>query len=341
MLALFPRIRRAAPLLVVLGALLSPTSSGSSTGSKADFPLWMAKLEDEARQRGISAETLEMTLGDLEPDPRVLELDRRQPGAPGEFCGYLERRLTPTRVARGRRILEEHGALLEQIRQEFGVPPRYLVALWGLETNFGDYTGSYPVIGSLVTLAYDPRRSDLFREQIFAALRIVDEGHYEGKQMLGSWAGASGQVQLMPTTFLEYAVDHDGDGRKDVWTSLPDALASAANYLKRSGWRSGETWGRPVRVPAEIGVRGARRTPSRTLAHWRNRGVTRADGGALPIADLRGALVFPARKLEPAFLVYRNYRTFLTWNQSTFFAISVGALADEISGVGSLQLCDS
>jgi membrane-bound lytic murein transglycosylase B len=265
-----------------------------------------------------------------------LELDRRQPRAPRDFCGYLERRLTPTRIARGRRVLEEQRELLAAISDDYGVPARYLVALWGLETNFGDYLGDYPLIDALVTLARDPRRAGLFREQIFAALRIVDEGHHRHEGLMGSWAGATGQVQLMPTTFLAYAVDRDGDGRKDVWTSLPDALATAAHFLRNSGWRSGESWGRQVQLPADL-----RRNGARSLSAWQELGVRRIDGSDLPDADLRAELVLPLRRPDLAFLAYRNYQTFLAWNRSTFFAISVGALADEISGAGSLRACGS
>jgi membrane-bound lytic murein transglycosylase B len=324
-------------LAVLLGAVAPGTASASSDG----FEAWLEGFEAEALERGISSQTLQAALDGVEPIPRVIELDRKQPKSPRDFCGYLDRRLTDTRIARGRRVWKEHQALLEQITAEYGVPSRYLVALWGLETNFGDYLGDFPVIASLVTLAYDSRRGDAFREQVVAALRIVDEGHHDPQGMKGSWAGATGQVQLMPTSFLEYAVDYDADGRKDVWTSLPDALATAANYLRQSGWRSGETWGRQVQLPEALRRDAALLRRSRPLAEWQKSGVRRIDGGELPVADIRGSIVLPIRKPDPAFLVYRNYRTFLVWNNSTFFAISVGALADEIAGAGPLRVCGS
>jgi membrane-bound lytic murein transglycosylase B len=214
------------------------------------------------------------------------------------------------------------------------------VALWGLESNFGDYQGDHPLFDALVTLARDPRRGELFRSQIFAALRIVEAGHRPIGALTGSWAGAMGQVQFMPTTFLAYAVDHDGDGRKDIWASVPDALASAAHFLRRSGWRSGETWGRPVRLPDTLhGQDGLDR--SRRLDDWRSLGVRRADGGELPAASLRGRIVQPVRTPQPAFLVYPNYQTFLSWNRSTFFSISVGALADALVGRAPMVGCAS
>jgi membrane-bound lytic murein transglycosylase B len=324
-------------LAVLLGAAAPGTASAPSDG----FERWLADLEAEALERGISNQTVEAALDGVEPIARVIELDRGQPRSPRDFCGYLDRRLTETRIARGRRVLKEQRALLEEITAAYGVPSRYLVALWGLETNFGDYLGDFPVIASLVTLAYDSRRGDAFREQVLAALRIVEEGHQDPQGMRGSWAGATGQVQLMPTTFLEYAVDYDGDGRKDVWTSLPDALATAANYLRESGWRSGETWGRQVQLPAALHRDAGLLRRPRPLAHWQQSGVRSVDGGELPVADIRGSIVLPVRKPDPAFLVYRNYRTFLAWNNSPFFAISVGALADEIVGAGPLRVCGS
>jgi membrane-bound lytic murein transglycosylase B len=238
-------------------------------------------------------------------------------------------------------MLQEHRALLHRVSSEFGVPARIVVSLWGLESNFGDYQGEHQVIGALATLAHDGRRGPLFRKQLLAALRIVDEGHQDPAGLKGSWAGAMGQVQLMPTTFLDYAVDFDGDGRKDIWSSVPDAFASAANYLKRAGWRSGQTWGREVQIPESLS--GNRRSLSkpRSLADWRGAGVVRIDGGALPSAGMRGRIVLPAAKSNDAFLVYSNFETILRWNQSIFFGISVGTLADEISETESRRACRS
>jgi membrane-bound lytic murein transglycosylase B len=312
-----------------------------AAATQADFSRWLEAFAVEARQRGISQPTLDASLANVERIPAVIELDRRQPKEPGDFCGYIDARLTKTRIARGRLLLKEHRSLLHRVSSEYGVPARFVVALWGLETNFGDYQGDYPLIDALATLAYDERRGALFRKQLHAALRIVDEGHQNPADLKGSWAGAMGQVQLMPTTFLDYAVDYDGDGRKDIWSSLPDALASAANYLKSAGWRSGQTWGREVQIPASLS--GDRRALSRTrsLTDWRGAGVVRMDGGALPKANMRGKIVLPAEKSHDAFLVYSNFETILRWNQSIFFGISVGTLADEISRKASLRACRS
>jgi membrane-bound lytic murein transglycosylase B len=212
-----------------------------AVASQVDFSRWLEEFANEAQERGISRSVIDTSLHGVQPMPDVIELDRNQPEAIDDLCRYLGRRLTSSRIERGRRLLKEHRNLLQRVTQKYGVPSRYLIALWGLETNFGDITGSFPVIGALATLAHDERRGPFFREQLFAALRIVDQGHRVPGDMTGSWAGGMGQVQLMPTTFLDNAVDYDGDGRKNIWTSMPDAFASAATYLKRSGWRRGET----------------------------------------------------------------------------------------------------
>jgi membrane-bound lytic murein transglycosylase B len=315
--------------------------TGSNVAAAADgFSQWLAEFQSEAIERGISEPTVRTALAGIQPNPRVLELDRTQPGGkPSDFCQYMERRLTPTRIARGRRVLAEESVLLAQLTDEYGVPARYLVALWGLETNFGDYTGDYPVIASLATLAHDPRRADLFRRQLFAALRIVDEGHQTAAGYKGSWAGASGNVQFMPTTFLSYAVDHDGDGRKDLWDNRADSLASAANYLRRSGWRTGEAWGRQVTLPEALERDPASLRQRRSLSDWQELGVTKSNGGALPEANMRGRIVQPLRGPGPAFLAYANYEAFLAWNNSTYFAVSVGTFADELGDRSSLRAC--
>ena len=319
--------------------LIGLFTAHSAAPAQPEFSVWLETFAVEARERGISQPTLDASLANVERIPAVIELDRRQPKEPGDFCGYIAARVTKARIKRGRSLLQEHRRLLHRVSTEYGVPARFVVALWGLETNFGDYQGDYSVIDALATLAHDERRSALFRKQLLAALRIVDEGHQNPADLKGSWAGAMGQVQLMPTTFLDYAVDYDRDGRKDIWRSLPDALASAANYLKRSGWHRGQTWGREVKVPASLS--GDRRALARTrsLKDWRGAGVVRVSGGALPRANMRGKIVLPAEKSPDAFLVYSNFDTILRWNQSIFFGISVGTLADEISRRASLRAC--
>jgi membrane-bound lytic murein transglycosylase B len=319
--------------------LVSCLAVSSADAPRDDFSVWLEALSAEARERGISESTISASLGGVEPVGRVLELDRNQPGAPAEFCKYIGGRLVESRIKRGRRMLVEHSAILRSVEGEYGIPPRFLIALWGLETNFGDSTGDFRVFDVLATLAYDERRGPMFRRQLLAALRIVDQGHQHPSRMKGSWAGAMGQVQFMPTTFLDYAVDHDGDGRKDLWTSLPDAFASAAHYLHRSGWKTGQTWGRAVRLPTALARDRGALEGSRTLAQWQAAGVRRSDGSDLPRADFQGSIVLPSDSPEEAYLVYHNFKVLLRWNNSKFFGISVGSLADALSRTTSIQPC--
>ncbi|MFQ5418180.1 MAG: lytic transglycosylase domain-containing protein [Myxococcota bacterium] len=325
----------------LLAALAIACAPAPTRAADAGFETWLAELREEAIERGLQPATVMAALGNVTLVDEVVRLDGQQPHKARDFCGYMKRRLTPTRIERARRVMISHADLLNEITAEYGVPARYLVALWGLETNYGDYVGTFPVIDSLVTLAHNPRRSEMFRAQVFDALRILEEGHVQPADFVGSWAGATGQLQFMPSTFLAFAVDHDGDGRKDIWANEADALATAANYLRKSGWRGGETWGRQVTLPANLAAGEAALGARSPLVEWQARGVRRIGGGDLPLSDLRGSIVRPRRATDPSFLVYRNYRAFLAWNRSTFFAISVGTLADAVTGAASLQACDS
>jgi membrane-bound lytic murein transglycosylase B len=301
-----------------------------------NFSNWLEGLRQEARAKGISDATLHAALDDLRPIPRVIELDRRQPEFTQTFWRYLDARVTEGRIERGRMLLELHAELLATIEKRYGVQPRFLVAFWGLETNFGDYLGSFSVIGSLATLAHDPRRSGFFRSELLAALSIIDGKHISAGEMFGSWAGAMGQPQFMPSTFVRFAVDADGDGRQDIWHSLPDVFASAANFLAESGWLGNKTWGREVRLPPgfDLGLTGLE--VEKTLAAWQILGIRKADGDDLPRVHMKGSLILPAGHAGPAFLVYNNYRTTLQWNRSDLYAIAVGHLADRIAGKGPL-----
>ena len=296
------------------------------------FDEWLAALRVEARSRGISAATLDAALAGVAPIPRVVELDRRQPEFTLTFEQYMSRVVSARRVAKGRERLARHGKLLSEISAKYGVPARYLVALWGIETDFGRLRGGFSVVASLATLAYDGRRSAYFRRELFNALRILEDGHISPARMIGSWAGAMGQPQFMPSTFVGFAVDHDGDGRFDIWDSRADVFASAANYLAKSGWRSDQIWGRRVRLPPGIDPALANLAKRKKLAEWAALGLRRAGGGALPKVDINAALVMPAGADGPAFLVYENFRVILKWNRSTLFGLAVGRLADRIGG---------
>lgn len=318
---------------VSLAVTLAPVAGAQTLG----FEAWLDGVKRDAAAAGISGATLEAALSGLTPIERVLELDRRQPEFTRTFWAYLDRAVTEGRVERGRELLARHRELLHRIQRRYGVPPHYLVAFWGLESNYGQNTGGFSVIGALATLAYDARRGHFFRAQLLDALRIIDQGHIAPAEMQGSWAGAMGQLQFIPSTFVSYAVDFDGDGRRDIWTDLPDVFASAANYLSSIGWRGDEKWGREVRLPDGFDWELAALDVRKPIAEWRRLGVRRADGGALPVADIAGAIVAPGGHRGPAFLVYGNFDKILNWNRSLLYAVAVGHLADRIVGRGALH----
>ncbi len=316
-------------------AAASAAAEAAETG--AGFAECVAGLRTTARSEGISEAVVDDVLGRVSRLDRVIDLDRRQPEFTQTFTDYYTNRVTPARVSRGRALLADHEALLRRIRNETGVPAQYLVALWGLETNFGAYFGNMWVPDALTTLACDPRRSGFFTRQLMAALRIIETGDVPPDQMLGSWAGAMGHVQFMPTVFLQHAVDGDGDGRRDLWNSMPDVMASAAGFLRDLGWESGWRWGREVLLPESFDYALAGRDHRRTLTEWAELGVTTAFGEPLPRQDVRAALLVPSGHNGPAFLVYPNFEVIMGWNHSEFYALSVGRLADEIAGAGPLQ----
>lgn len=315
------------PLAAILGltALTAPAAA-----QQLEFSAWLAELHAEAAGQGISEKTLDSALNGIEPIPRVRELDRKQPETTQTFAEYIERRVTQALADEGKRAMREYRPLLEAIGKKYGVQPRFIVAFWGVETRYGKYGGKFPVIASLVTLAYDARRSDYFRRETINALRIVDQGHVSAAEMTGSWAGAMGQNQFMPSSFLNFAVDYDGDGRRDIWRTPADVFASTANYLARSGWRGDQTWGRAVRVPAGFDQNLVGSKVIKRLSEWQAHGVRRADGGDLPSRDLKASVIQPGGMDGPSFIVYENYRTTLKWNRSDYFAVSVGQLADLI-----------
>lgn len=302
------------------------------------FTDWLADLRREASSLGISDPTLNTALDSvIEPLPRVIELDRSQPEFVQTFTGYMRNRMSDRRIERGRRMLAEHRELFAEIKQKYGVQPHYLAAFWALESNFGDETGGFSVVNALATLAYDPRRSDFFRAELLTALRIIDEGHIPAEQMTGSWAGAMGQCQFMPSTFMSYAVDGDGDGKINIWASLPDVFASAGNYLSKIGWKPDERWGREVVLPADFDFAMSGTDVRKTVSEWSSLGIVRADGSALGNADIVGSIIVPAGANGPAFLAYNNFNTILNWNRSTFYGIAVGHLADRFAGEGPIQ----
>jgi membrane-bound lytic murein transglycosylase B len=320
----------------VILTFLTAVGTARADSPPPPFQEWLDGVRAEGLERGLSPETLDAALTGLLPIERVLELDRRQPEFTRTFWGYLNSFVGQARIERGREMLDRHGPLLREVAAQYGVQPRFLVAFWGMETNFGDYTGDFPVVASVATLAHDPRRSEFFRAQLFDALTILDEGHIPASRMKGSWAGAMGQLQFIPSTFTGHAVDGDGDGRKDIWGSLPDVFSSGANYLSNLGWTDEETWGREVLLPAGFDFELADPAVVRPIADWQAMGVRRANGADLPAVDIEGRIVVPAGAGGPAFLVYGNFERILSWNRSTYYALAVGHLSDRLQGMGPL-----
>ncbi|MBT3237697.1 MAG: lytic murein transglycosylase [Rhodospirillaceae bacterium] len=295
-----------------------------------DFKDWLVKLRAEAASKGIREEILKSALDNIKPINRVVELDRKQPEFTLTFNQYLTRVVPNGRVNKGKKKLAENRKLLETIGKKYGIQPRFIVAFWGIETDFGRITGGFPLIPALATLAHDGRRSAYFRKELLNALTILNQNHIKPKDMVGSWAGAMGQCQFMPSSFLNFAVDYTGDGRKDIWTTPGDVFASAANYLSKSGWKGDQTWGRAVTLPKGFDTSVASLKVKKALSEWQALGVRRTDGSNLPERDLKASLVIADKKGKSPYLVYNNYRTILKWNRSTYFAVAVGTLADRI-----------
>lgn len=317
--------------------LLLALLSFPAFAQEQSFEDWVAELRAEAAALGISESTL-AALDDLEaPLPRVLELDSSQPEFVQTFTRYLGLRVTPRQVERGQQLLNQHAVLLEEVRQRYGVQPQYLAAFWAIESNFGSNTGGFSVLQALATLAYDPRRADFFRTQMLTALQIIDEGHISAADMSGSWAGAMGQLQFMPSVFNLHGVDGDGDGRIDIWNSLPDIFHSAANFLSKSGWKGDERWGREVLLPEDFDFSLAGTDTRKPLQEWRDIGLLQTSGAPIPVADMRASLVIPAGAGGPAFLTYDNFRVTRVYNTPIFYALTVGHLADRFSGGPAIQ----
>ncbi len=300
--------------------------------AQVGFDDWLAVFRADAAQQGISESTLDAALTGLAPVERVIELDRRQPEFLQAFSDYLAQRLTPARLGRGQALLVEHAALLDALEQRYGVPKTVLVAFWGLETNYGSFLGSLNIPASLATLAHDGRRSAFFRSQLLDALRIIDAGHVAAADMNGSWAGAMGHLQFMPSTFRAYALDADGDGRIDLWNSLPDAMHSAANYLQRAGWRAGEPVAAEVTLPPDFDVKQARVAHRLPVNAWAALGVRTADGSPLPTVAGPAAVILPQGWQGPAFMVFDNFDVVMRWNRSVNYALSVALLAHQLGG---------
>lgn len=299
--------------------------------TQQSFESFLEGVRAEAISNGIRPEIVQAALRNVDHIDKIIELDRKQPEFTLTFPQYLDRVVNKARIEKGRRLYAENRVLLEEVGRRYGVQPKYVVALWGIETDFGRVTGGYSVVSALSTLAYDGRRSAYFRTELMDALKVLDGGHTTPQAMLGSWAGAMGQCQFMPSSFLKFAEDFNGDGRRDIWGTRADVFASAANYLSQSGWKGDETWGRSIKLPANFDQSWVGLDKSKTVNEWAKLGITRADGSPLPKTDIQASLVKPDGVAQ-GFLVYDNFKVVMKWNRSTYFALSVGHLADAIGG---------
>ncbi len=296
------------------------------------FNQWLDGVKAEARKKGISESIISQSLTGIEPIPRIIELDRKQPEGTMTFSEYYKKVISPQRIATGQHMYKKHRAELERAAAKYGVPAQYIVALWGIETSYGENTGGFKVIPALATLAYDGRRSEFFRAELMNALNILNAGHISPANMKGSWAGAMGQNQFMPSSFNAFAVDGNADGKRDIWTSLPDVFASTANYLSKSGWKEDERWGREVKLPSGFSESLTGKKITKSLSAWNALGVRLPSGSQLPSAEgIEASIMVPDGIGGPAYLAYNNYRVIMKWNNSTYFATSVGLLADQIS----------
>lgn len=308
--------------------------------AQTDFSTWLRDFRQEALTRGISQTTLDSALGDVQVAPRVVELDRKQPEFVDTFIQYLERRVTPSTIAHGQTLLIEHQALFGEVEKRYGVPREILAAFWGLETNYSATTGNTLIPAALATLAFDGRRSAFFRGELLDALAIIEAGHVSAADMKGSWAGAMGQMQFMPSTFRRYAIDGDNDGRINLWSSLPDALHSAGNYLKQAGWKTGEPAALELRLPPDFEWRYARLYYRRPIGEWQAAGVELANSAPVPMHLGRTGIILPQGARGPAFMVLDNFDVILQWNRSVSYALSVAILADQLAGNTSLPTAE-
>jgi membrane-bound lytic murein transglycosylase B len=330
-------------ILLLLLALVAPLSAAAFAQEDSiqnpagpnpaghSFEQWLTEFRRDAAGKGISQATLDDAFAEPHVLERVIELDRKQPEARLTLDEYLDNVVNKRRIKDGRRFYAENRPLLNRIGRQYDVQPRFIVALWGIETNYGRNTGGFHTIDALATLAFDGRRSAFFREELIHALTILQKERMAAGDMKGSWAGALGQCQFMPGSFLKYAVDYNKDGRRDIWDSKPDVFASIANYLKTEGWNGSEGWGRPVRLPKDFDKALADIKSDKTLSEWNRLGVRRPDGKLLPDRDLRASLIMVGEGEDAGpYIVYGNYKVILHWNRSRFFATAVGHLADAI-----------
>ncbi|MBD8593998.1 lytic murein transglycosylase [Pseudomonas sp. CFBP 8758] len=339
-----PTVADTLPAPIVQPALPVPMAPAPSSVDTPVLPTqtfaeWQQGFRQQALRSGVDAQLFDRAFEGVTPDMSVIKADRSQPEFSRPVWEYLDGAISPTRLRRGQAMLEQYADVLSSIEQRYGVERQVLVAVWGMESSFGQIQGDKSVIRSLATLAYEGRRPEFAQSQLLAALQILQNGDIQPDRMLGSWAGAMGQTQFIPTTYNSHAVDFDGDGRRDIWNSAADALASTAHYLQSSGWQSGQTWGLEVRLPEGFDYALADGNSRRPVSEWQRLGVAAMPGGTVPAGseNAAAALLLPAGYRGPAFLVFDNFRAILKYNNSSSYALGVSLLAQRLQGSGYIQ----
>jgi len=313
----------------ILGVLVVLMFGATARAQDMAFDAWAASFKARAIAQGISSIVVDEAFEGLEPDARVIALDRKQPESKVSLTRYLENTITEGRIEKGREMLVEHADMLEKVSKRYGVQPKYIVALWAIESDFGRQQGSFSVIRSLATLAYEGRRAEFFSKELIAALKILQAENIPSSELRGSWAGAMGNCQFMPSTFLAYAVDATGDGHRDIWTAKYDVFASIANYLSSIGWNNDEEWGRAVFVPDDFKIAETSLKQGKSANDWAKRGLKYVDDTA-PDGKATLYAIYAGTPEEGALLVTDNFNVILQWNRSRYFATAVGTLADAI-----------
>lgn len=320
-------------ILAATTALLAGSAFIPAFASGGDsFRDCLQTIKAEAMQQGVPGIVADKAFQGLTPDQKVVDLDSRQPEFSLTYAKYVGGTVSADRIVKGQQRMAQHRTLLDALQAEYGVPPQYIMAFWGIETNYGGYMGDFRVVRSVSTLACMTKRKDFFKNEAVQALRILHMNHMTSEQMRGSWAGAMGNMQFMPSTFTKWAVDRDGNGRIDIWNSLPDAFASASNFLRGIGFKPGLPSSEEVMLPQGFALDQADSTIEKPVRAWAALGVKKAGGGALPTSDEPSSIILPAGFRGPAFILYPNFKAVMNWNRSTLYALSVGILARQIAG---------
>ena len=322
---MFPRLK--ITILAATTALLAGPALAQS-----DFQSCLQTIKAEALRQGVPASLIDRAFQGLTPDQKIIDLDSRQPEFSQTYAKYVGSSVSADRIVKGQQRMAQNRALLDALQAEYGVPPQYIMAFWGLETNYGGFMGDFQVVRSVATLACSTKRRDFFSNETVQALRILANNHMTRDQMRGSWAGAMGNMQFMPSTFMKWGVDRDRNGRIDLWNSQPDAFASAANFLRGGGFKPGLPSSEEVMLPQGFPLDQADATIEKPVRAWAAMGVRKAGGAPLPNSDEPSSIILPAGWRGPAFILYPNFKAVMNWNRSTLYALAVGILARQIAG---------